>query len=373
MKLNEFKLERYFAKYEFKTPYNLCASDCEPLTINEILKMEDGSLPSLKQQGLGYTESAGDSELLELISSLYNTIVPDQVLTFSGAEEAIFIFMNVLLKPRDHIIVQFPAYQSLFEIAKSIGCEVTLWELDANHNWDLDLQFLIDKITPKTRAIVINFPHNPTGAHISGQKLNQIVDIAQEKNIYLFSDEVYRLLEYNSQRLPAVCDLYDNGISLGVMSKAFGLAGLRIGWISTPIKNLLKDFSAFKDYTTICNSAPSEFFAKIALKQADKILERNLNIINHNLPLVSEFFSSYKEIFNFIPPKAGSVAFPCFKSDSSFEQFYIDLAREKKVLLLPGTTFNYPDRYFRIGFGRKEVPKALELLSKSIDSFFHIK
>ncbi|WP_455141409.1 aminotransferase class I/II-fold pyridoxal phosphate-dependent enzyme, partial [Candidatus Hodarchaeum mangrovi] len=296
MKLNEFKLERYFAKYEFKTAYNLCASDCEPLTINDLLEMEEGSLSALKKQGLGYTESAGDPELLELVSGLYTTIIPDQILTFSGAEEAIFIFMNVLLNPGDHIIVQFPAYQSLFEIAQTIGCKVTLWELDSLNDWELDLQVLLDDINPRTRAIIINFPHNPTGTHISRQKLNQIIDIAQENNIYLFSDEVYRLLEYNSlQRLPAVCDLYDNGVSLGVMSKAFGLAGLRIGWISSPNRELLKQLSMFKDYTTICNSASSEFLAKIALKQVDTIVERNLNIINQNHELFSEFFANFKE------------------------------------------------------------------------------
>ncbi len=374
MKLNEFKLERYFAKYEFKTAYNLCASDCEPLTINDLLEMEEGSLSALKKQGLGYTESAGDPELLELVSGLYTTIIPDQILTFSGAEEAIFIFMNVLLNPGDHIIVQFPAYQSLFEIAQTIGCKVTLWELDSLNDWELDLQVLLDDINPRTRAIIINFPHNPTGTHISRQKLNQIIDIAQENNIYLFSDEVYRLLEYNSlQRLPAVCDLYDNGVSLGVMSKAFGLAGLRIGWISSPNRELLKQLSMFKDYTTICNSASSEFLAKIALKQVDTIVERNLNIINQNHELFSEFFANFKEFFNYIPPKAGSVAFPCFKSDSSFEQFYIDLAREKNVLLLPGSTFNYPNRYFRIGFGRKGVAGALDLLSEFINSSFLVK
>jgi len=374
LKLNEFKLERYFAKYEFMTAYNLCASDCEPLTVNELLQMEEGSLLALKKQGLGYTESAGDSDLLELISSLYNTIIPDQILTFSGAEEAIFIFMNVLLNPRDHIIVQFPAYQSLFEIAQSIGCHVSLWELEPHHNWELNLEVLIDNITPRTRAIIINFPHNPTGTHISRQKLNQIIDIAQENNIYLFSDEVYRLLEYNSvQRLPATCDLYDKGVSLGVMSKAFGLAGLRIGWISTPDRELLKQFAAFKDYTTICNSAPSEFFAKIALKHVDKILERNLTIINQNRELFSGFFTNFKEFFDYIPPKAGSVAFPSFKSNVSFEQFYIDLAREKNVLLLPGTTFNYPDRYFRIGFGRKGVAGPLELLSDFITTYSPLK
>ncbi|MCK4849513.1 MAG: aminotransferase class I/II-fold pyridoxal phosphate-dependent enzyme, partial [Candidatus Heimdallarchaeota archaeon] len=228
MKINEFLLERYFARYEFEIPHLLCASDCESFSVEEILQLEEGAENKFKKLKLGYTDSQGSPELRDAITTLYENISKQDILAFAGAEEGIFAFMNVVLKPGDHIIVQYPAYQSLFEIAEAIGCKVTKWRMESENNWNLDLDFLTESITADTKAIVINFPHNPSGSLLSQKKFQNIIDIAQENDLYLLSDEVYRLLEYTSStRLPPACDLYDKAISLGVMSKSFGLAGLR--------------------------------------------------------------------------------------------------------------------------------------------------
>jgi len=369
MKIKDFKLEEFFAKYEFKASYLLCASDCESFSVEELLSLESESEKILKNLRLGYTESQGNPDLREEISNLYVNMNPENLIIFSGAEEGIFIFMNVFLNKGDHIIVQFPAYQSLFEVANSIGCEVTKWIMDEKNNWDLDLNFLQDNIKKNTKAIVINCPHNPTGYLMSKDKFHEIIEIAQKHNILIFSDEVYRLLEYNgNDRLPNMCDCYDKGISLGVMSKAFGLAGLRIGWIATKDTSLLKKLMSFKNYTTICNSAPSEFFSTLALKNKDVILERNLKIIKENIKLLETFFNKKRDQFDWVKPKAGCIAFPRIKFNESVEVFCKDAFNKKGILLLPSTKYGFDDKHFRIGFGRKNMPTGLKLLEEYLEN-----
>ena len=360
MRIKGFKLEEYFAKHEFNVKYSLCSSDCESLSVDELLTLEKDSLKDLKKVWLGYTESLGNPTLRKEIAKLYDSINLEEVIVFSGAEEAIFIFMNALLNKEDHIIVQFPAYQSLYEIANAIGCKVTKWIMDDENHWELDLQFLETNITPSTKCIVVNFPHNPTGYLPKKDSYEKIIELAKKNNIYLLSDEVYRFLEYKeTERLPSACDLYEKGISIGVMSKSFGLAGLRIGWIATKDIAIFKEVASFKNYTTICNSALSEFLAILALRNRNKIISRNIEIINNNLNLLDVFFNKYNNIFKWVKPIAGSIAFPSLLIEESVETFCLKLLKEKSVLLMPSTNYDYSDRHFRIGFGRKNMPEAL--------------
>ena len=363
MKIAPFKLERYFARYEFNAPYLLCASDCESFSIQELLNMEPGAAERFQQHWLGYTESPGSPELRQVITGLYQTIDPDQVLVHSGAEEAIFNFMNVTLEADDHVIVHFPCYQSLFEIARSIGCEVTRWATREADGWELDTDFLRRSIKSNTKAIIVNCPHNPTGYLMSRDKQRTIIEIAAAHNLILFSDEVYRCLEYDTaDRLPAACDTYDRAVSLGVMSKAYGLAGLRIGWIATRDREIYEKMAHFKDYTTICASAPSEFLAALGLRHGDQLVQRNLAIIRHNLDRLDRFFAEHDNVFGWVRPKAGSIAFPHIKLDQRIADFCADLVECKGVLLLPGTQYDYDDKHFRIGFGRKNHPEGLAKL-----------
>ena len=171
---------------------------------------------------------------------------------------------------------------------------------------------------------------------------------------------MYRGLELDpAERLPAFADINDRALSLGVMSKAYGLAGLRIGWVATRNEKLLHELAAFKDYTTICSSAPSEFLATVALRHADKIVGRNLAIIRNNLDRLDTFFASHGEWFGWNRPKAGSIAFPALLQ-GVVDEFCTDLVEQAGVLLLPGTLYNERFNHFRIGFGRKNLPEALE-------------
>jgi aspartate/methionine/tyrosine aminotransferase len=368
MKLPAFKLERFFAHHEFKAPYLLCSSDCEAMSIQELLSLEPDAAEEFQQTWLGYTETQGAPALRQTIATLYQQISPEQVLVHSGAEEAIFIFMNTMLQAGDHIIVHFPCYQSHAEIARSLGCEVSWWQAGGD-NWELDVGWLRQAIRPNTKAIVINCPHNPTGYLISHSKQRELVEIARQHNLLLFSDEVYRLLEQDdADTLPAACDLYENAVSLSGTSKTYGLAGLRIGWIATQNQQIQQAMSSFKDFTSICNSAPSEFLSTLALRQQEKIIQRNRAIVAANLKICDAFFGEYADLFNWMPPRAGSTAFPSLKRDLDVESFCTDLVNRAGVLLLPSTYFDYGNRHFRLGLGRRNFSEGIKRLGEYLSA-----
>ncbi len=366
MKLKPFRLERYLARYEFTAPFPLCCSDCESLSVGKLLQFEPSAQDELSSLWLGYTESLGSPELRTRISSLYENSSSDNIMVHSGAEEAIFNFMNVVLEAGDQIIVHSPYYQSLGEVARSIGASVIEWKAEPERSWELDLGFLEDSVTDKTKVVVVNFPHNPTGFLPTTRFMKELSRLSDERGFIVFSDEVYRGLEYDAGlRLPAFVDLNEQGVSLGVMSKSFGLAGLRIGWIATRNKDLFQRLAIFKDYTTICNSAPSEFLAKLALKHREPIVKRNLEIIRGNLQLLNTFFHSNKELFEWHEPKAGPIAFPRYLGES-VESFCQQLVQDTGVLLLPGTVFGDESGCFRIGYGRSNLAVCLSRLEQYI-------
>ena len=360
MKLDHFRLERYFAKYEFSAPYLLCSSDCESMELGDLLALEPNAHERFSSLWLGYTESLGDPELRQAITTLYEHITADQVLVHAGAEEAIFNFMNVVLMPGDHVIVHAPYYQSLGEVARGVGADVTEWQGDPDRGWEIDLEVLKNTLTSRTKVVVVNFPHNPTGFLPTSALVQELSDLSDRHGFLIFSDEVYRGLELDrSDRLPALADVNDRAVSLGVMSKTYGLAGLRIGWIATHNDQLFQKLAAFKDYTTICNSAPSEFLATLALRHAETIAERNLQIIRSNLDRLDIFFNAHAELFSWHRPKAGSIAFPTLLR-GSVDEFCADLIKKAGVLLLPGTLYGSGFNSFRIGFGRRNLPESLE-------------
>jgi aspartate/methionine/tyrosine aminotransferase len=364
MRLKPFKLERYFAKHEFSAPYLLCSSDCESMKLCDLLALEPGAIERFESLWLGYTESLGDPELRHAISTVYEHVTADQVLVHAGAEEAIFNFMNVVLCPGDHVIVHAPYYQSLGEVAQSLGAEVSEWQGDPSRAWELDLEVLKNTLTARTKVVVVNFPHNPTGFQPRRKFVRELSELSEQHGFIIFSDEVYRGLELDpSDRLPGLTDMNDRAASLGVMSKTYGLAGLRIGWIATRNESLFSELAAFKDYTTICSSAPSEFLATLALQNAEVIVERNLHIIRKNLDLLDAFFESHVDLFSWHRPKAGSVSFPALLK-GTVDNFCSDIVEKAGVLLLPGTLYKNELNSFRIGFGRKNVPEALYKLEE---------
>jgi len=362
MKIQPFALERYFAKYEFSAPYLLCCSDCEALSLLELTSMADvDSLRLWEELGLGYTESKGHPLLREEVARLYHHISPQEVLV-TAPEEGIFIAMQNLLQKGDHIVVTAPGYQSLSEVARSIGCDCSFWmpEWDDATGWRFQVEELYTLITKKTKLLVINFPHNPTGAILSESELNRVVEVARERNLTIFSDEMYRYLEHEpALRLPSVAEIYERGIALSGLSKSFALPGLRIGWLISKDQALLQSCATYKDYTTICSSAPSEVLGIMGLRAKEHILQRNHHIISKNLALLDAFFNRHASLFRWHRPSASSIAFPKFLSDTPITRYCDALIEKCGVMLLPAPLFGIDGPWFRIGFGRKNLPEAL--------------
>lgn len=364
MPYRPFKLERYFARHEFGAAYQLSASDCESLAMDELLAMASPeSLQLWRELKLGYTECAGHPLLRHEVASPYEGIGAGDVV-IAAPEEAIFVAMHVLLEPGDEVVAVAPAYQSLHEVARALGCGVTPWRLEPGEaSWRLDLGALERAITARTRLIVLNFPHNPTGHTLTRDELDAVVEIARRRDLAIFSDEMYRLLEPDpSLRLPPVCSLYERGISLSGLSKAFALPGLRLGWLATRMPGMIERFLAFKDYTTICNGAPAEVLGIIALQAKEAILARNLAIVRENTAIAARFFAEHAGVLGWLAPRAGSVAFPRWLGEGSVEHFCRELLDQEGVLAVPGSMFDAPGEHFRLGLGRRDLPAALARL-----------
>ena len=370
MPLNPFKLERYFARYEFSVKYMLSASDCEGLAMADLLALAAPESQKLWQDlKLSYTESQGHPLLRAEVAGLYQHITPNDVV-IAAPEEAIFIAMQALLKPGDHVIVVSPAYQSLFEIAASIGCRVTPWKLSPGAGgWRLDLAQLEQAITPQTRLLVVNFPNNPTGYLPARGDWEAMIALAHKHQVAIFSDEMYRLLEQDAAlRLPAMCDVYERGISLSGLSKSFALPGLRLGWLAARSPEWTAAWLHYKDYTTICHSAPSEILGIIALQNKESILRRNREIIGENIAIAEQFFSAQQDQFSWLSPQAGSVAFPQWLGQTPIEQLCQEILDRQGVMIVPGSLFDFPGNYFRIGLGRKNFGEAIEQVSQYMQS-----
>ena len=362
VRIAEFALERYFARWEFAVEHLLCASDVQAYPMSDLVALADDEARALWDDlHLGYTESTGHPLLRREIASLYAGIEPDEVLTFAGAEEAVFCLMNVLCGAGDHVIVTWPGYQSLYEVARAAGADVTLHELHEAHGWALDLDQLRRQVTPTTRLIVVNVPHNPTGMLPDRATWDALVAIAADAGAHLLVDEVYRGLEFDeADRLPAGADALPLGVSLGVMSKAYAMAGLRIGWLASHDRDLLARIAAFKDYTTICSSAPSEILAIIALRARVGVLERSRGIVAANLDTLDAFFDDWADRFTWVRPRGGSIGYPRLTVPGvRIDDWAAELVEAEGVLLLPGSQFGHAGNHFRLGFGRTDLPQAL--------------
>jgi len=334
------------------------------MSVAELLALEEGATQKFQQTWLGYTESQGSPALRAEICKLYETMQPQDILVHTGAQEAIFLFMFAAFKEYDHVIVHSPAYQSLAEVARAAGCDVSPWQAREENGWSLDLDELRHLMRSNTKAIIINTPHNPTGYLMSRVDYDALHKFAESNKLLLFSDEVYRESEYDpAARLAAACDLGDYALSLGVTSKTYGLAGLRIGWIATKNKKIYEKMASLKDYTTICNSAPSEFLAEIAMRNRHKLIERNLGIITQNLAVIDDIFARRADLFSWVRPRAGSMAFPRYLA-GKVEIFCDALVKQAGVLLLPGSVYDDSREHFRLGLGRKNLPEAIEKMEE---------
>lgn len=372
--LPDFKLETHFSKWEFAARYHLTASDAQSMTLPELLALaEPADRAAFENVWLGYTETWGASDLRQAIASTYESRSAADILCFAGAEEGIYAAMRVLLEPHDHAIVVTPNYQAAETVPLSI-CEVTGVPLDPSDDWSLDIDRVAAAVRPNTRVVSINFPHNPTGKILERDRFDALVDLCRAHGIYLFSDEVYRPLgPEGASHLPQAADLYERGLSLGVMSKAYGLPGLRVGWIACADRALLSRLERMKHYLSICNAGPSERLAVIALKAREHILARNCRLVTDNLVLLDQFFGDYADLFEWRRPDGGCVSFPRYLGADGVEAFTTRLVETAGVLLLPASIYRSdlaptPANHFRIGCGRAELDKGLAALRAQLSA-----
>jgi aspartate/methionine/tyrosine aminotransferase len=370
MNVEDFKVERYFAKYEFTAKYLLSSSDCDGYGMNYVLNLasatEKEQWENLK---LGYTETLGSEKIRQAIKQHYETITLDEIIV-STPGEANFILMNILLHAGDHVICMAPMYQSLYQIAKDLGCKLSFWEPSQNDcKWFYDPSDLKKLVQPNTKLIVINFPHNPTGFSPSVNEYKEIISMARENNIYIFSDEMYRFLHHNRfSALPSASDLYENAFSLWGTAKTFGLGGLRLGWLTSKNKSILQKVEKFKDYLSICNSATSEILGTIALNNMNDFVNPNIEKIKLNILHFENFCNRNSDFIDYYKPNSGSTAFIKLKINIPTLEFSEKLVKDTGIMLLPSETFEYGNQFVRIGFGRENMPLALEQLEVYINA-----
>lgn len=363
--LPDFRLETHFAKWEFSARYHLTASDAESISLRDLLAMatpEDRE--AFEGMWLGYTETFGAPDLRAQIASTYVAQDPENILCFAGASEGIFAANSVLLDSDSHAIVITPNYQSHETLPLAI-CDATGVPLDGDDNWSLDIDRVAAAIRPNTRLLTMNFPHNPTGAILSQDRFDALIALCRKHGIYILHDEIFNGLgPTGKQHLPYVADVYERGLSLGVMSKSYGLPGLRIGWIATHDSSVLSRMERMKHYLSICNSGPSERLAMIALKNRDSLLARNCAIVDENLPKWTAFFARHEGLFDWQQPDGSCMAYPRYKGVDGIDVFARNLVEQSGVLVLPSSIYSsklgrVPHNHFRIGLGRKGLDAGI--------------
>ena len=362
MKIARFETEHFFAKYEFNTPYQLCNSDCETMSIEALLELADVSLTAFTQQTLGYTESQGNPELRQSIANTYQYCSPENIIVLATPVEGIYLTARALLNPGDEVIVLSPAYDALINMFEHVvgNQNVKKWNFHPSDNgWELRIEELSQLLSPKTKMIVVNFPHNPTGYIPSPQMQQNIIAIAEQNDVWLFSDEMYfGLVHEGTEKIPSMADLSPKAIVLSGLSKTYGLPGLRTGWLVVPNEQLKEEYVNWKFYTSICSPGPSEFLATAALKVWNELRQRSLTQINSNLKIADEFFHRWPSHFTWHRPLAGSTALVRFHVNS-VNQITERLATEAGVLIQSGQTLGSDDQHMRVGFGRSAFATAI--------------
>ena len=368
MKIKEFKLERLFARYKAQTKYTFSQTACEFCTMQEILDMADDECKNLwNNLSLGYTNSMGFPLFREAVSRRYTSIRQSDILEVIP-EEGIFIFMNTMLDPGDEVIVMQPSLPSLFEIPRSLGCKIIRWPLEiTSWGWRLDLDFLAENISPKTKMLIMNIPNNPTGYIPVKTEMDRILSMADKMGTWVFCEETYRGMEHDpAAALPSLADMYSRATVIGGLNK-YGLPGTRMGWLVTKNRQVLSDCSIYKDYTTLCSNAPGEVLATIAMRNADALLQRNHKIVLENLAIAEAFFKKNKDMFMWIQPNGGATAFPKLLPPFDVTDMCEKAMNEKELFIIGERAFGLNTNNFRIGLGRRDFSKSLSVFSELVD------
>jgi aspartate/methionine/tyrosine aminotransferase len=354
MRVEQFAMERMQSTWENFVDFNLSESGVIPMTPRELL--QDADLDLVLDQPLVYTQSNGTMPLRALVAQLYPGSTPDHIQVTNGGSEANYISVWRLVEPGDEVVLLVPNYMQTWGLVRGFGGRVREWPLiedTAAGRWRPDLHALDTLVTDATRLIVICTPNNPTGATLTSEELDEIARIAARHGVWVLSDEVYRGAELNDEETPSMWGRYDRTIITSGLSKAYGLPGLRIGWIVGPQDFVAATWS-YHDYTTIAPGALSDRLARVALDPARRpaILARTRRIVRDNLPLIEQWLRAHDPMFAWIPPRAGAIVYVRYNYRINSTELVTRLREEKSVLIVPGDHFGM-DGYLRLGFGER--------------------
>jgi len=355
MRVDEFAMERMQSTYENQVEFNLSESGVHPLTLGELVD-DDRSRTALLAEGLRYTQSNGTIPLRAAIAAMYPGATTDHVQVTNGGSEANYITTWNLVEPGDEVVLMVPNYMQTWGLVRAFGGDVKEWPLcqrGTARAWNVDIDTLEQLVTPRTKLIIICNPNNPTGARIDAADLEQIAAVAGRHGAWILSDEIYRGAERDGRETPSMWGRYDRAIVTSGLSKAYGLPGLRIGWIvASPA--LVGKLWSYHDYTTISPGALSDALARRALepKRRLQILARTRAILNENYPIIAAWLDAQGGLFTYAPPDAGAIVYVHYQHGINSTALVNRLRRDKNVLIVPGDHFGM-DGYLRIGFGDK--------------------
>ncbi|MBI3697367.1 MAG: aminotransferase class I/II-fold pyridoxal phosphate-dependent enzyme [Acidobacteria bacterium] len=347
MNIEPFEMERLQSQWENRVEYNLSESSVHPMALAELL--DAGQLTELLQKRLGYTQTNGTVELRQSIAALYPGASVDHILVTNGAAEANFLAIWHLLDPGDEIVLMLPNYMQIWGLARSLSAKVVPFRLREECQWRPDLDELRRALSPRTSLIAVCNPNNPTGAVLAEGEMDAIVEAARRAGAWLLADEVYLGAERVGPPTPSFWGRYEKLVITNGLSKAYGLPGLRIGWVAGP-PDLIARLWGCHDYTTIAVGALSDTLARVALASRERILGRTREILRANYPLLEEWLASQGDLFTLVPPAAGAIAYLHYSLEINSTRLMQKLLQDKSVLVVPGDHFGM-DHYLRINYG----------------------
>lgn len=356
VKIEPFALERWMTRHEMNVTYDIAESGIQPLRLADLLEWEGAAQPATLRElvdlPLGYSEARGTLALRTAIAATYTGCTPENILVTTGAIEANYLLFSVLLEAGDHVVAPFPAYQQLFSVPRAIGCDVSLWELGPQTSYRYDVDALEPLVRPTTRLIVVNTPHNPTGAMLSPDELRRVYALAESVGATVLGDEAYRWLSVPGGAAFAspMFEHGPRGISVGTVSKPFGLPGIRIGWIAAD-ESVIAACWAARDYVSLSPGKLNDVIAQLAFKHRERILERNSDIIAANLESATAWIDRYPGILSWTAPRGGLLALLRYNLPIDSLELADLLATEYGVMLAPGSVFGL-EHHLRIGIGQ---------------------
>jgi aspartate/methionine/tyrosine aminotransferase len=380
MKIEPFLLERWMTRHETHVRFDIAESGILPLSTNDLLDFEPvgeraATLERLLSLPLGYSEARGTAELRAMLAATYTRADADHILVTTGAIEANFLLFNVLLSAGDHVIAPYPAYQQLYSVPQAIGCDVSLWHVGPDTGYRYDIVALERLLTPRTRLIIVNTPHNPTGAMLSPEGAQRVYALADSVGATVLGDEAYRWLAVPDGD-PFAAPMFDigpRGISVGTLSKPFGLPGLRIGWIAGP-PDLVQKCWGLRDYISLSPGKLNDALAVLALRHRDRIVDRNRRIIQANLATAGQWMAERTDFMRWTPPRGGLLALLRYDLRMPSLELADKLAMEYSVMLAPGSAFGY-EHHLRLGIGQRPdiFSEGLERAGSCLDSLREVE